>query len=96
MAGPQEELVARIHRKIAAFTSEHGEASVEIEFPDGAVRRLQSISAEPGFGFVTLCPYREDGEPEEVIVPLGAVRQLIVTRAEPEQRFGFSVPAEPT
>jgi hypothetical protein len=96
MAGPLEELVARIHRRIKEFADEHGvEAMVEAELADGSLHRLESISAEPGFGFVTLSPHAEE-EPRVLIVPLGAIRQLTITEAEPERRVGFSLPADGT
>jgi hypothetical protein len=96
MAGPLDELVNRVHRRIDAFREEHGldEVEVSVELIDGALHRLASLSAEPGFGFITLCPHGEDGEPQELIVPLGAIREIRLGRAEPEQRLGFSVPAE--
>ena len=94
MAGPLDELVKRIHRRIEAFATEHGvEAMVEAELADGSLHRLKSISAEPGFGFVTLCPHTAT-EPQVLIVPLGAIRQLTIAAAEPERRIGFSLPAE--
>ena len=94
MAGPLEELVSRIHRRIEGFKETYSVDQVEVsaELFDGSLHRLASISAEPGFGFVTLCPHGDDGDPEELIVPLGAIRQLRLSRAEPEQRVGFSVP----
>jgi hypothetical protein len=93
MAGPLEDLVGRIHRRIEAFAAEHGvEAMVEAELADGSLHRLESISAEPGFGFVTLRPHPVD-EPRELIVPLGAIRQLTLSPAEPESPIGFSLPA---
>jgi hypothetical protein len=92
MAGPLEDLVARIHRRIEAFAAEHGvEAMVEAELADGSLHRLESITAEPGFGFVTLRPLPGD-EPRELIVPLGAIRQLTLSKAEPARRLGFVVP----
>ncbi len=96
MAGPLDELVARIHRRIQEFATEHGvEAMVEAELADGSLLRLKSISAEPGFGFVTLCPHTDtDPDPQVLIVPLGSIRQLTITEAEPERRIGFSLPAE--
>ena len=95
MAGPLDELVARIHRRIASFTAEHGleQAQVEAELHDGALLRLSTISAEPGYGFITLVPHPEDGEAQELIVPLGAIRRLTLSRAEPESPIGFSLPA---
>ena len=95
MAGPLDDLVARIHRRIETFAREHGvEAMVEAELSDGSLHRLKSISAEPGYGFVTFCPHRVGGEPQELIVPLGAIRQLTITAAEPEHKVGFSLPIE--
>ena len=74
MAGPLDELVKRIERRIEGFRSEHGleRAGVSVELADGSLHRLASISAEPGFGFITLCPHCDEGEPEELIVPIGA------------------------
>ena len=96
LAGPHEELVGRIHRRIEAFAREHGvEAMVEVELADGSLHRLKSISPEPGFGFVTFCPH-SDAERRELIVPLGAVRQITITEVEPERKIGFSLPAEGT
>jgi hypothetical protein len=95
MSGPLDELVARIHRRIASFASEHEleQTQVEAELHDGALLRLSTISAEPGYGFITLVPHPEDGEPQELIVPLGAIRRLTLSRAEPESPVGFSLPA---
>jgi hypothetical protein len=95
MTGPLDELVARIHRRIASFASEHEleQTQVEAELHDGALLRLSTISAEPGYGFITLVPHPEDGEPQELIVPLGAIRRLTLSRAEPESPVGFSLPA---
>ena len=94
MAGPLEELVGRIHRRIEAFAEEHGvEAGVSAELADGSLHRLRTISADPGFGFVTLCPHGD--EPQLLIVPLGMIRQLTIAQAEPERRIGFSLPSEP-
>jgi hypothetical protein len=95
MNGPLDELVARIHRRIASFASEHEleQTQVEAELHDGALLRLSTISAEPGYGFITLVPHPEDGEPQELIVPLGAIRRLTLSRAEPESPVGFSLPA---
>ena len=96
MAGPLVDLVSRIHRRIDSFASEHGlaQAMVELELSDGAVLRLASISAEPGYGFLTLVPHAPEGEPQELIVPIGAIRQLTLSRAEPESPIGFSLPSE--
>ena len=96
MAGPLEDLVARIHRRIEAFAAEHGleQAQVEAELSDGALIRLSQLSPEPGYGFLTLVPHAEDGEPQELIVPIGAIRQLTLSRAEAASPIGFSLPSE--
>jgi hypothetical protein len=98
MTGPLEELVSRIERRIEDFRSEHGleRAGVSVELADGSLHRLSSLSAEPGFGFVTLCPHGGDGDPEELIVPLGAIREIRISAAEDGQRLGFSPPSEPS
>ena len=98
MAAPLEEFVARVVRRIEEFRTEHGleQAGVSVELADGSLHRLVSLSAEPGFGFVTLCPHCEAGEPEELIVPLGAIREIRIGAADDEQRLGFAPPAGPT
>jgi hypothetical protein len=94
-AGPLEQFVDRLHRQIAEFAERHSvsEVSVEVELIDGALLHVKEISPEPGFGFVTLCPYTDEGgEPEEhVIVPLGSVRRVALGRSEEKRaRFGFT------
>jgi hypothetical protein len=98
MTGPLEELVTRIVRRIEDFRIEHGleRAGVSVELADGSLHGLASLSAEPGFGFVTLCPHCDSGEPEELIVPLGAIREIRIAAAEDEQRLGFSPPSAST
>ncbi len=93
MAGPLEELVSRIDRRIDTFREQHGldQVAVSAELFDGSLYRLASLSAEPGFGFVTLCPHCEEGEPEELIVPVGVIREIRLGVTEPEQALGFSV-----
>jgi hypothetical protein len=97
MAGPLEELVKRIHRRIDSFREDNGldEVGVSVELFDGSLHRLAQLSAEPGFGFVTLRPHPgAGGSPQELIVPLGAIREIRLAAAEPEQQLGFRVPAE--
>ena len=93
MAGPLEDLVKRIHRRIETFGEEHGvaEPAVTIELFDGSLHRLRSLSAEPGYGFVSFCPHCAEGEPEELIVPLGAVREIRIGMPETDLPLGFSV-----
>ena len=92
MAGPLEELVQRILRRVEAFKAEHSlaDAEVSIELLDGSLYRLRTISAEPGFGFVSFSPHGEGDVPEEVIVPLGAVRELRIGAPSHEQPLGFA------
>lgn len=91
MAGPVEELVKRLERRVERFREEHALADVEvtIELMDGSLHRLKTLAAEPGFGFISFCPHGD--EPEEVIVPLGAVREIRLRVPSPEQAVGFAV-----
>ena len=92
MAGPLDELVQRIVRRVDAFKADHGleEAEVSVELVDGSLYRLKTISSEPGFGFVSMCPHCDEGEPEEIIVPLGAIRELRISAPSHEQPLGFA------
>jgi len=92
MAGPLAELVQRIHRQAEEFKEEHGlpAVAVSVELADGALHRLARISAEPGFGFVTLCPHCDGDDPQQLIVPLGAIREIRISRLEPPAQVGFS------
>jgi hypothetical protein len=92
MAGPHEELVKRIERRVERFKEEHALAEVEvtIELADGSLHRLKTVSAEPGFGFVSFCPHCDDDDPQEMIVPLGAVREIRIGTPGPEQAVGFT------
>jgi hypothetical protein len=107
--GPLEAFVERLHRRVEAFAERRGweQAWVELEFVDGATVSVHSISAEPGFGFVTICPYPKDeakpwpspGEdgtqvpPEELVVPVGSIKRITLGEAaERRAGFGFSVP----
>jgi hypothetical protein len=95
-AGPLDEFVNRLTRMIAAFATEHEleQAEVCIELVDGSRFTLATASAEPGFGFFSLTPYRAEGdEPKQLIVPIGAVRSIELSAPDPERPFGF-VPAE--
>jgi hypothetical protein len=91
MAGPLDELVKRILRRIEVFKEEHtvDDVQVSIELIDGSLHRLKTLSSEPGFGFVSFRPHGTD-EPEELIVPVGAVREIRIGMAESEQVLGFA------
>jgi hypothetical protein len=92
-----DDFVTRIHAQIASFAEEHGlaQAKVEVELSDGALHVLDKISAEPGYGFVTLCPHREGDDLGQLIVPLASVAQIRISPAEDEPQFGFALPDEP-
>jgi hypothetical protein len=90
-----EALVERIHRQVERFAKDlpGGEAQVEVELRDGSVLALESILAEPGFGFVTLRPHAR--MPEEVVVPVGAIARIRLAPPEEHRPFGFSGPSAP-
>ena len=93
MAGPLDEFVARVTRMVAAFTEENGldQAEVCIELADGSRHMLVTTTAEPGFGFFSFTPHREDGDlPKRVVVPIGAVRSIEISAPDPERPFGFT------
>jgi hypothetical protein len=91
-AGPLDEFVGRLTRIIAAFAVEHEleQAEVCIELVDGSRFTLATASPEPGFGFFSFTPHRdEDDEPKKLIVPIGAVRSIEISAPDPERPFGF-------
>ena len=91
-----DDFVTRIHGQIASFAEEHGlaQAKVEIELHDGGTHVLDKISAEPGYGFVTLSPYRDDGLVEEMIVPVASIAAVKMSPMEEHPPFGFTRPAK--
>ena len=90
-----EDFVDRLHKHIERFARERagGEAAVEVELRDGSVLRLVSILPEPGYGFITLCPHAEEGEPEELIVPVAAIARFTLGQMAEHPPFGFARPA---
>ena len=91
-AGPLDEFVSRLTRMISAFASEHEleQAEVCVELVDGSRFTLATASAEPGFGFFSLTPYRgDDDEPKLLIVPIGAVRSIEISAPDPARPLGF-------
>lgn len=95
--GSADGFVARVHQQIARFAEDDGlaHAVVEVELRDGARLVVDSLSAEPGYGFITIRPHPEDeGEREELIVPLVSVALIRMSAAEDETKFGFSLPDE--
>jgi hypothetical protein len=94
VSAPLDELISRIHLRIEAFAAKEGkQARVEVDLRDGGNVTVRSLSAEPGFGFVTLCPHADDGADEEWIVPVGAVARITLRVAEKDEPFGFSLPS---
>ena len=92
-AGPLEEFVGRLTRMVTAFANEHEleQAEVCVELVDGSRHMLATASADPGFGFFSFVPYRDEGaEPRKLIVPIGAVRSIEISAPNPPERpFGF-------
>src|SRR6266568_936425 len=88
--------VERVHRQIERYTAPHGaeRSEVEVELADGERLTLQSLSAEPGYGFVTLAVHPEDdNDPRQLIVPVSAIRRIALGPAEADRaRFGFALP----
>jgi hypothetical protein len=96
MAGPLDELVARLARMVGAFAQEHDleQAEVRIELADGSRHVLATAMAEPGFGFFSFTPHPSGDEPRRVIVPIGAVKTIEISAPDPEQPFGFAASEE--
>jgi hypothetical protein len=93
-AGPLDELVGRITRMVEAFTREHGleQAELRMELADGSRHLLASLAPEPGFGFFSFVPHRDDAsEPSRAIVPIGAVKTIEISLPDPERAFGFNL-----
>jgi hypothetical protein len=88
--GPYDVFVDRLHRRIAAAAER---PYVEVELADGSRFAVETLEAEPGFGFVTLRPHPSDEAPQQLIVPLGSIRRIEVSPAAAEQaQFGFALP----
>jgi hypothetical protein len=91
-----DDFVARVLRRIAGYgeTHEADKTHVEVELGDGERFTLRSLSSEPGYGFLTLCVHSAEGEPEELIVPVGAIRRISLGPADETRRPGFALPEE--
>ena len=88
-----DDFVARILRQIERYTSSHSAdlSHVEVELADGERLTLQSISSEPGFGFLTLTIQGEE-DAEQLIVPVGAIRRITLGPADERHKPGFALP----
>ena len=84
-----DDFVARLHRQIEAYTSTHSadRSHVSVELADGERVTVQSLSGEPGYGFLTLSV-----EGDQLIVPVGAIRRITLGPADDERRPGFALP----
>jgi hypothetical protein len=91
-----DEFVGRIHRQIERYTSTHPaeQSHVEVELRDGVRFTLRALSGEPGYGFVTLAVHSPEGEPEELIVPVGAISRISLGPADEARRPGFALPPQ--
>jgi hypothetical protein len=91
-----DDFVTRVHKQIERYTESHSaeQTQVEVELADGSRLTLQALSAEPGYGFVTLAVHAEDAsDPQQVIVPVNAIRRIDLGPAEADRaRLGFALP----
>ena len=95
-AGPLDNLVERIHRRIEQFAQEAKveQACVEVELADSSRYCVETLTAEPGYGFITLRLHPAEGSPDEVIVPVGSIKRVELSKAVEERgRLGFSLPS---
>ena len=77
---------------ISGFANENEleQAEVRIELVDGSRYSIETTSPEPGFGFFSFTPHRDEGEePRRLVVPIGAVRSIELSAPDPERPFGF-------
>jgi hypothetical protein len=88
-----DDFVSRLHRQIERFTEGHhaAESHVEVELADGERIELEALSAEPGYGFVTLAAHDKEGK-RQLIVPVGAIRKITLDPADERHPVGFALP----
>ena len=88
--------VYRVHRQIERYTATHSAdlTHVEVELGDGERLTLRSLSAEPGYGFLTLSVDAGKTLAEDQIVPVGAIRRIALGPADESRRPGFALPKE--
>jgi hypothetical protein len=91
-----DDFVENVHRQIERYTAAHSaeRTHVEVELGDGERLALLSLSGEPGYGFLTLSVQAADGEAEDHIVPIGAIRRIALGPADESRRPGFALPKE--
>jgi len=81
---------------VGDFAEEHGldQAELRIELVDGSQHVLATATAEPGFGFFSFVPHAgEEEDPKRVIVPIGAVKVIEISRPDPEHPLASPRPA---
>ena len=92
------DFVERVHGRIEEYTRGHAaeKTEVEVQLADGEHVSLQSLSPEPGYGFVTLATHPDDDrESRELIVPVTSIRKIALGPAAAERaQFGFSLPSD--
>ena len=87
-----EDFVARVHRQIERYTATHTaeRSHVEVELADGERLALESLSSEPGYGFLTLVVHAAG----QLIVPVGAIRRITLAPADENRKPGFALPQQ--
>jgi hypothetical protein len=88
-----DDFVTRVLRQIERYTTTHSaeRTHVEVELGDGERLMLRSLSSEPGYGFLTLAVHSSEGEAEELIVPVGAIKRISLGPADETRRPGFAL-----
>ena len=76
-------------RRVSSAAKEHGDGQVAVEVE---LATAPSIGSSPsttsrGTAFVTLSPYREDGQAEEMIVPVASIAAVTLTPMEEHPPF---------
>jgi hypothetical protein len=89
-----DDFVTRVHRQIERYTSTHTaeQSHVEVELGDGERITVESLSSEPGYGFLTLTTH----EGEQLILPVGAIRRITLGPADEKNKPGFALPTNTT
>ena len=91
-AGPVDQFVERLLRQSREVSDN---PYVEIQLADGSRFAVASVSADPGFGFVTLVPHADDDRetPASLVVPLGSIKRIeIDSMDDTKPPFGFTLP----
>jgi hypothetical protein len=91
-----DDFVENVHRQIERYTAANSaeRTHVEVELGDGERLALLSLSGQPGYGFLTPSIRAADGETEDHIVPIGAIRRIALGPADESRRPGFALPKE--